>query len=85
MGEILLKKIDILRDEIRWWLNVILVTLSALIGGVFSISQNKLDFNIIIILIVLFLVGTFIYSVQKINNLQKEINIYFKQIKKEKR
>ena len=85
MSDILLKKIDILRDEIKWWLNVILVTLSALIGGVVSVSQHKLDINVVLILISVFLVGVFIYTVKKINTLQKEINIYFKQIKKDKR
>ena len=85
MSDILLKKIDILRDEIKWWLNVILVTLSALIGGIVSVSQHKLDINIVLILISVFLVGIFVYTVKKINTLQKEMNIYFKQIKKDKR
>ena len=49
MSEILLKKIDILRDEIKWWLNIVLIVISSLVGGVFSISQNKIDLNFIVI------------------------------------
>ena len=85
MENIVLKQIDILRDEIRWWMNIVLIVISSLVGGVFSISQNKIDLNFIVIGILLFLLATLIYSTLKLKELKNKIKINFKGIKRIKR
>ena len=84
MREIILKKIDVLRDEIKWWLNIVLVTMSALIGGVVSISQNKLSYNptigIIGFIIILFL----LYSSFRLKKLNSEQLKLFDKLRRQK-
>jgi len=85
MKDVILKKIDVLRDELKWWMNVVLVVISALVGGVFSLSQNKIDLNLILIGILFFLLIVLIYGTLKLKKLKTEININLKEIKKVKK
>jgi len=84
MREIVLKQIDILRDKYRWWMNVILVTISALIGGVISLTQNKLELNFFVFLIGIVLSFIVIYSVIKLKDIQEEQNKLFEKLRRNK-
>jgi len=84
MENIVLKQIDILRDEIRWWMNIVLVTMSAFIGGIVSISQNKLTYNVIILIIGVVILIFFVFSILKINKLQQEQQKLFDKLRRKK-
>jgi len=82
--EDLVKKIDILRDELKWWMNVLLIVMTSLVGGAFSISQNSLVINFMLIILIFLLLVILFYSSVKINKLQKELKRLLRQLKKEK-
>jgi len=84
MKDVILKQIDILRDKYKWWMNVILVTISAIIGGVISLNQNKLELNFFIFLIGLILAFIIVYSGIKLKNIQEEQNKMFEKIRRQK-
>jgi len=72
MKDIIFKQIDILRDEVKWWRNMFLITISTLIGGIVSFSQNKLELNFVEAIVGVFLIIGFIYSILKLKLVQKE-------------
>ena len=84
MENIVLKQIDILRDEMKWWLNVILVTMSALIGGVVSISQDKLLYNSTIGIIGFIIIFFLLYSSFRLKKLNSEQLKLFDKLRRKK-
>ncbi len=84
MTEILLKKIDILRDEIKWWRNMFLIIISTFIGGIISISQNKLILNFVEIIIGIVLFMALIFSMIKVKQAQTEQYKLFDKLRRNK-
>jgi len=82
MKEIILKEIDILRDEVKWWMNFVMLIISALTGGIFSFIQNKIIINFETIIIGISLFIMLFLVLFKIKNLKKEQNIMLKQLKR---
>ena len=84
MKDIIFKQIDILRDEVKWWRNMFLITISTLIGGIVSFSQNKLELNFVEAIVGVFLIIGFIYSILKLKLVQKEQQKLFDKIRRDK-
>jgi len=65
-------------------MNVILVTISAIIGGIISLSQDKLELNFFVFLIGMVLSFIVIYSVIKLKDIQEEQNKLFEKLRRNK-
>ena len=66
-------------------MNVVLIVISTLVGGVFSISQNKIDLNFIVIGIVGIIIILFLlYSAYRLKRLNSEQIKLFDKLRRDK-
>ena len=79
--EYLQKELDLLLEKLRFWRYVLFAIVSAIIGIIFSISQNKLNVNIIVFGLVLSGFLGMILSIKRISFLTQEYKKYLKELK----
>lgn len=77
------KELDFLLEKLRFWRYVIFVIVSAVTGVLFSLSQNKIIVNIIVLLLLLFGFIGIIISIKRISSLTKEYLYYLDLLEKE--
>ena len=77
------KELDLILEKLRFWRYVIFGIVSAVIGVIYNISQNKTYVNIgIIILLFLSFLGI-ILSITRINSLTKKYYYFLSKLEKE--
>jgi len=79
--EYLQKELDLLLEKLRFWRYVLFAIVSAIIGIIFSISQNKLNVNIIVFGLVLSGFLGIILSIKRLTYLTQEYKEYLKELK----
>ena len=78
-----LQKLDLILEKLKFWRYIIFGIVSGMLGIAISASQNKLQINLIIMLIVLFGFVGIVISIKRIDNLTKTYYILLDYLEKE--
>jgi len=81
--ERLQKELDLLLEKIRFWRYVIFAIISGVIGIIFTASQNKLDMNYLITLLLMASVVGLYVSIRRIEFLTDEYHRLLNDLEKE--
>jgi len=84
LKEKLQKELDLILEKMRFWRYIIVGIVSGTIGVIFSMSQNKIDFNFIVLFFLLLAVIGMIVSVKRIEFLTRDYYKLLDRLEKEK-
>ena len=82
--EKLQKELDLILEKMRFWRYVIVGIVSGTIGVIFGMSQNKIDFNFVVLFFLLLAVIGMIISVKRIEFLTRDYYKLLDRLEKEK-
>jgi len=84
LKEKLQKELDLILEKMRFWRYIIVGIVSGTIGVIFSMSQNKIDFNFVVLFFLLLAVIGMIVSVKRIEFLTRDYYKLLDRLEKEK-
>jgi len=78
-----IKELDFLLEKLRFWRYALFAVFSAVVGVLFSLSQNKITINFLLLFLLIFSFIVSLIAVMRISFLTKEYYFYLDLLDKE--